>query len=394
MSGPRPPKRFRTWLRRIAVFVAAAVALVVLVVVIDGWRAFGKGAGGARKERMERSSQWQDGGSENPQPLYNDTWKMLTGIFNKSSFGSPEAPPPVITGDHTRFDAAPPSGLRITWLGHSTIVVEIDGRTILTDPVWSDRVSPVDWVGPARWYPPPISLEDLPPIDVVLVSHDHYDHLDYPTITAMAGWKSKFVVPLGVGAHLSYWGVADEQIVELDWWDRTSVADLEIVCAPARHASGRTLFDQNATLWASYALLGPKHRVYFSGDTGLFPGLADIGEQLGPFDVTMIESGAYGSAWPDWHLGPEQAVRAHQMVRGKLMMPIHWGLFDLAYHGWTEPAERVLAAADLAKVPIVIPKPGQSFEPASPPPVERWWPDVPWKTGEEDPIVATKMGAP
>jgi len=289
---------------------------------------------------------------------------------------------------------APSSGLRITWLGHSTLLLELDGHRILTDPVWGERTSPLTWIGPSRWYAPPLPLDQLPPVDAVLISHDHYDHLDYPTITKLADADTKFLAPLGVAEHLVYWGVPDSRIVELDWWDETTIGGLRIVCTPARHASGRTPFDQNETLWASYALVGPTHRVWFSGDTGLFPGLSVIGERLGPFDLTMIEAGAYGAAWPDWHLGPEQAVRAHEMVRGRVLLPVHWGLFDLAYHGWTEPIERVLLAADAAHVEVITPRPGQSIEPSAPPPRERWWPDVPWLTAAENPIVATKMDEP
>jgi L-ascorbate metabolism protein UlaG (beta-lactamase superfamily) len=316
---------------------------------------------------------------------------MITGLWSTSQVATPSDPLPVVTGDRSRFAAAPASGLRVTWFGHSSLLVEIDGRRVLVDPVWGPRASPLTWAGPGRWYEPPIALGELPVPDAVVISHDHYDHLDHSTIDAIRGWDTTFIAPLGVGAHLEYWGVPASRIRELDWWDRTRVQSLEIVCTPARHASGRTLIDQDATLWAGYALLGTTHRVYYSGDTGLFPAMRDIGDRLGPFDVTLIESGAYGSAWPDWHLGPEQAVAAHGMVHGRVMIPVHWGLFNLAYHGWTEPVERVLAAAELADATIVIPKPGESVEPTRSPPVVRWWPTLPWQTAAEAPIVATMM---
>jgi L-ascorbate metabolism protein UlaG (beta-lactamase superfamily) len=287
----------------------------------------------------------------------------------------------------------PPSGLRVTWLGHSTTLVEIDGHRVLTDPVWGERASPLPWLGPRRWYSPPLPLADVGSVDAVVISHDHYDHLDRATIVAIKDWPTTFVVPLGLGAHLAAWGVPEARIVELDWWDRTTVRGLTIVCTPARHASGRMIVDNDAKLWAGYAFLGDRHRVYFSGDTGLFPALREIGARLGPFDLTMIEVGQYNRAWPDWHIGPEQALRAHQWARGRLMMPIHWGLFRLAYHGWTEPVERLLVAAQTAGAHVVIPRPGQSFEPASPPPIERWWPALPWKTAAQDPIVSTQVEA-
>jgi L-ascorbate metabolism protein UlaG (beta-lactamase superfamily) len=246
-------------------------------------------------------------------------------------------------------------------------------------------------VGPDRWYPPPLPLDQLPEVDAVLISHDHYDHLDTPTIEALAKRDTTFIAPLGVGAHLELWGVPPERIVELDWWEDTKLGALTVTCTPARHASGRGLFDQNRTLWAGYALRSDKHRVFFSGDTGLFPAMKTIGDKLGPFDLTMIEVGAYDKAWPDWHIGPEQAIRAHGWLRGKVLLPIHWGLFDLAAHGWTEPIERVLVAAEAANVSVVSPRPGGSFEPSAPPTQERWWPEVPWETAEQHPIVSTKV---
>jgi len=389
----RPKRAWLRWVRRALAAAGLVLALFAAFTVVDGWRAFGTSAEGPRRARMERSPQWSanEGVFVNPEPLYNDWWGMLT--MSSSAYASPSSPIDAITPPPSRFATPPETGLRVTWLGHSTLLVEIDGHVVLTDPVWGERSSPVDWAGPARWYPPPIPLEALPELDAVVISHDHYDHLDYPTIAAMSGWDVPFIVPLGVGAHLAYWGVPEARILEVDWWDRIELGDLTIVCTPARHASGRVLIDKDDTLWASYALLGPQHRVYFSGDTGLFPALADIGARLGPFDLTMIEAGAYGSAWPDWHLGPEQAVTAHRMVSGRAMLPIHWGLFDLAYHGWTEPMERVLAAAAREGVTVLAPRPGASVEPEAAPALERWWPEVPWRTGAEDPIVATRMGS-
>jgi L-ascorbate metabolism protein UlaG (beta-lactamase superfamily) len=391
VDTPRKPRRIGRALRiagRVFLGLAALIVVLALVVVIDGWSAFGKAAEGARLSRMEASPQWDDGVFVNPQPLWND-W---LGMF---SFGSDQAVPevelPVVSGTRSRFAEPPPTGLRITWLGHSTTLIEIDGRRVLTDPVFGERSGPLTWAGPKRWYPPPIPLDELPEIDAVVISHDHYDHLDYPTMVRMKEWDTTFITPLGVGAHLAYWGIEESRIIELDWWDRTTIDDLEVVCVPARHASGRHLLDQDHTLWAGYALLGDAHRVYFSGDTGLFRGMRDIGERLGPFDVAMIEVGAYGQAWPDWHIGPEQAIRAMGMVRGEVFFPIHWGLFDLAFHGWTEPIERTMVAAEAANVRALAPKPGQSLEPTDPPPLERWWPDVPWQTAEAYPIVSTDV---
>jgi L-ascorbate metabolism protein UlaG (beta-lactamase superfamily) len=372
-----------SWLRRTgrgALRLAGAALLIGLTAGLGlGWTSFGRRATGARRTHMAASPEWQKDHFVNPQPLINDNRAMFIGLFRASPTTAPTAPLPVVTGGADRFRAPPPTGLRVTWFGHSSTLVEIDGRRVLTDPVWSDRASPLPGIGPRAWYPPPLALGDLPPIDAVVISHDHYDHLDRRTVEALKDGNATFVVPLGIGAHLAYWGIPEARIVELDWWQRTRVGDLEIVCTPARHASGRMVIDSDAKLWAGWALIGARHRVYYSGDTGLFPAMRDIGARLGPFDLTMIESGQYGRGWPDWHLGPEQAIVAHGLVRGRVMLPVHWGKFVLAYHGWTEPIERVLAAAAPAGATVLAPRPGQSVEPEAPPARERWWPDLPWK---------------
>jgi len=389
MALPRPSWRRRAL--RIVSWIAALGALVVVVILAQGWRAFGKAADGARRTRMERSPQWHGDHFENPQVIINDWTGMLGAMREASPHGEPSAPLPVVHVSRAALREPPASGLRVTWLGHSTTLIELDGKRFLTDPSWSERSSPLPWAGPKHWYGPPIALADLPPIDAVLISHDHYDHLDYETMVAMKDWDTRFVVPLGIGAHLVYWGIPESHIAELDWWESTKIGDVSVVCTPARHQSGR-LVPQGRTLWGSYALLGPAHRAYFSGDTGLFPGMTEIGTRYGPFDVTLIEVGQYHRTWPDWHIGPEQAVTAHRMLRGRLLFPIHWGQLTLAFHGWTEPIERVLAAASKAGVAVVAPKPGQRVEPASAPPVVRWWPQLAWETAADSPIVSSQVG--
>ena len=385
-------RRFLGWTLRLA---GAGLLIAMLLALALGWTAFGKRADGPRQARVAASPQWHDKSFVNPQPLINDSAKMLTGLFHSSPHTSPAGPLPVVRGDAARFRTPPGTGLRVTWFGHSTTLIEIDGQRVLTDPLWIERASPLPGVGPRAWYPPPLALDELPPIDAVVISHDHYDHLDQQTISAMRGerWqRTMFVVPLGIGAHLAYWGVPEARIVELDWWQQTRIGDLELTCTPARHASGRMVIDNDSKLWAGWAMRGARHRVYYSGDTGLFPAMREIGARLGPFDLTLIESGQYGRGWPDWHLGPEQAVRAHRLVRGRVMLPVHWGKLVLAYHGWTEPIERVLAAAAVSGVSVLAPRPGQSVEPEAPPARERWWPHVPWKTAAEEPIASTQTG--
>jgi L-ascorbate metabolism protein UlaG (beta-lactamase superfamily) len=338
---------------------------------------------------MRKSPEWQGSHFENPQPIVNDLWAAIVHQFTGGPNMEPTSPPSTVVVEPGRFATPPASGIRFTWLGHSTILLEIDGHRFLTDPVWSERVGPVDFAGPKRFFPPLLAIRDLPPLDAVLISHDHYDHLDYATIVALKDRAATFVCPLGVGAHLERWGVPVAKIIELDWWDSRRFGDLTLWAVPARHASGRMLFvDNGAKLWAGYAFIGASHRVYYSGDTGLFPALRTIGERLGPFDLTMIEIGQYDQAWPDWHLGPEQAIEAHRRVRGAVMLPVHWGLFALASHGWTEPIERALVAGRDAGAVVISPRPGRSVEPTVERPQERWWPSLPWRTATEYPIVA------
>jgi L-ascorbate metabolism protein UlaG (beta-lactamase superfamily) len=225
----------------------------------------------------------------------------------------------------------------------------------------------------------------------VVISHDHYDHLDYPTIRRLAQTNVPFYVPLGVGSHLEYWGVGPERIHEHQWWDESKLGDLTIACTPSRHFSGRSLVDRDKTLWASWAFVAPDVRVYFSGDTALFPGFKEIGERYGPFDATMMENGAYNQMWADVHLGPEQAIKAHKLVRGGLLIPVHWSMFDLGLHGWTEPIERILIAAKKEGVHVATLMPGESIEPKSPPPSKRWWPDRPFDPVEKAPIVSSHL---
>ncbi len=370
-----------------------ATVVFVAVAVADGWRAFGKRAEGARRARMEASPQYHEGTFSNPQPLWNDVWGSVTTMFAPNPHGDPRTAVPVVEVGRGRFATPPPSGLRVTWLGHSTTLIEVDGFRVLTDPVWGLRTAPLTWMGPKRWYAPPLPLKKLPQLDAIVLSHDHYDHLDYPTIRALKDVDTTWFAPLGVGAHLVYWGVPESRIVTVDWGDQKQLQKagrtLTVHCTASRHASGRQVLDQNATLWAGYALVGDTHRVFYSGDTGLFPGMKDIGAQLGPFDLTLVEVGAYNPAWPDWHLGPEQAVEAHTWLRGQAMLPIHWGLFNLASHGWTEPIERTLAEARRRGVRVLTPPPGGSVEPTRATKQPRWWPDVPWKKAHEVPIVAT-----
>lgn len=269
----------------------------------------------------------------------------------------------------------PSSGLRATWLGHSTVLIEIDGLRVLTDPVWGPRASPFQYIGPKRFQPVPVLLQGLPPLDVVLISHDHYDHLDYPTIRELALHEVPFVTSLGVGAHLEAWGVPPERITELDWWQSCTLpnADLTVTAAPSQHFSGRRLKVRNATLWSSLVIRSRRHAVFFSGDTGLTTEYATIRERLGPFDLVMLEVGAFHPSWGHIHLGPENALEALALLGGGAFLPVHWGTFSLAMHDWDQPAEALLSLGPKRGAQLVMPRLGEPVEPANADRVKPWW---------------------
>ena len=396
MSQPEQRKKRVRLPTSLGLVMMTVLIAVIVAILITSCEAFGGKPSGDRLERVQRSPQWHDDHFENPQLMYADTgsaWKAF--LFGPSTHGGkPDGPIPVVRNDGSAYAHPPASGLRLTWFGHASTLLEIDGTTVLIDPLWSDRASPVSWAGPKRWYPPLMALDDLPKVDVVLISHDHVDHLDYQTVTAMRQWKTVFVVPLGIGAHLSRWGIQDTRIVELDWWESTHIGALTLVATPARHASGRLQSKSKNTLWAGWAIVGPRHRVWYSGDTGFHGDLRLIGERFGPFDLTLIEAGQYDTNWPDTHLGPELAVEAHRLVRGKTLIPVHWALFQLAPHAWTEPVERVMAAARCYGVQVLAPRPGEIVESFNVRTTQAWWPQLPWRTAEQYPVMATKNGTP
>jgi L-ascorbate metabolism protein UlaG (beta-lactamase superfamily) len=344
-----------------------------------------------RRARVERSPQWHDGKFRNRLPRVDGPiWRAFGEFFfGGSKHRRPAVPIPWERRAAADYDAPPASGLRVTWLGHSTTLLEIGRARLLIDPVWAERASFVSFAGPKRFYPPPLPLAELPPIDAVVLSHDHFDHLDAALVRSLASRHLRWVVPLGVGDWLGKWGVRPSDVTELDWWESTTVASATLTATPARHFSGRGPGTTDRTLWCGWVVAADQRRVYYAGDTAMQDEFTEIGERLGPFDLTMIEVGAYDKLWPDVHLGPEQAVRAHRLVRGQAMLPLHWALFDLALHGWTEPMERVLVAAAREGVRVATPRPGGRVEPASLGAVERWWPDVPWQSAAEAPIRST-----
>jgi L-ascorbate metabolism protein UlaG (beta-lactamase superfamily) len=343
-------------------------------------KSLGARAEGERLERMLASPRWAGNGFRNMAPIragLRDPAAKMPSLSDFLCGGTRRVPTGPLPAQDPRenWQRKATSGLRATWLGHSTVVVEIDGARLLTDPVWGRRASPSQLAGPKRFQPVPVALNALPPIDAVLLSHDHYDHLCHPTVRALAKTNIPFVTSLGVGAHLQAFGVAPERITELDWWEshRIPGTNIEVTAAPSQHFSGRGLKDRNATLWSSLVMRGPQHKVFFSGDTGLTDEYTLIRDRLGPFDLVMLEVGAFHPAWGDIHLGPEHALQALQLLGGGAFLPVHWGTFSLAMHAWDEPAETLLSLAPKQGVPLIMPLLGQPVEPVQVDSVTPWW---------------------
>ncbi|MDH2429476.1 MBL fold metallo-hydrolase [Sphaerisporangium sp. TRM90804] len=330
---------------------------------------------GPRAARIRRSPQFADGVFRNPMPGETRVpsgppprffRELLTGREGRR----PSGPVPLAA---PRLGGPAADGLAVVWFGHASTLVEIEGRRVLFDPVWSTRVSPTRLVGPRRLHPVPVALAALPRVDAVVISHDHYDHLDLATVRALTrAQQAPFLVPLGIGAHLSRWGVPGDRVIELDWEEEAEVAGLRFTATAARHFSGRS-FSRNDTLWGSWAVAGPNRRVFYAGDSGYFDGYARIGADHGPFDLTLMPVGAYSPAWPDIHMDPEEAVEAHVRLGGELMLPVHWATFTLALHPWGEPVDRLWREAKARDVRVVVPRPGDRVDAGAPPAVDGWW---------------------
>ena len=322
------------------------------------------------------SPQFRDGKFRNVAPRrptgFLKTVALMWRIFTqKPDTTVPRAPIPVTPLDAVSLAAAPDASL--FRLGHSTLLLKLGGEFWLTDPVFSERASPVQWAGPKRFHAPPLGIAGLPPIKGVILSHDHYDHLDHAAILALAPKVEMFVAPLGVGDRLIEWGIDPAKVRQLDWWEQTTVAGVRLVATPAQHFSGRGLRDGNSTLWASWVILADGLRLFFSGDTGYHADFKTIGERLGPFDVTMLETGAYDAQWPEVHMQPEETLQAHLDLRGRWLMPVHNGTFDLAMHAWHEPFDRIHALAEANGVALATPGMGERLSLAQPQAGRRWW---------------------
>ena len=355
------------------VLLVIAAMLATSVVLVLQLPTFGGEISGERLARMQQSPQWHDGRFENTPPYRSrlDLWQNLRDYMGGQQ-REPEFAIPVLPLPPGSLQAPPVAGLRVIWFGHSTVLLEIDGVRILTDPVLSQRASPFQFLGPERMHPPPVPLARLEGIDAVVISHDHYDHLDMDTVRQLARGGTHFFVGLGIGAHLQRWGVPLAQIHEMDWWDKIDFKGVEIHCTPARHYSGRKSMD-NSTLWSSWMLRSAAYGVYYSGDTGYGPHFGAIRKRLGVPDLALMKIGAYGHSWLDIHMSPEQAVQADQDLGSPVVLPVHWATFNLSYHAWVEPIERALAAARAAGVQVVTPRIGEPYTPGQPFQSQHWF---------------------
>ena len=364
------------------VLIVICLLMATSAGMLSGCTTFGGKVTGERLQRAQATGNFRDGRFFNTIPqtpaksaLY---WDYLVEQFSGDQVRLPPGPVPVVALRPSDINGPVPPGLRFAWLGHASVYLEIDGARLLVDPVFSEYAAPFAGLGPKRFHPPPIALADLPPIDAVMISHDHYDHLDMPTIQHLAKEGARFFVPLGVGAHLERWGVGESQIVELEWGQARTVGAVQIICTPSRHYSGRQIFDQKATFWSSWAMVGPQNRVYYSGDTGFSDHFEKTGRRLGPFDLSIIKVGSYGpgASWFDIHMFPEDAVRAHQALRADQMLPVHWATFNMAFHAWDEPIIRTLAAAGKRGVSVLTPRIGQMIDPHQTFEPDAWWESV------------------
>ncbi len=366
----------------IAILLAGLIILLGLIgfMFIKLSPQFGGKPSQARVEIFQTSANYRDGIFHNEIPTSMDMgFKKFISILKDYIVGvpnnAPKKPLPVLPIDSLDIVNRPDSITRITWFGHSAFLLEIEGKNILIDPMFGSTPAPHPWLGRSRFTNGlPIAIEKLPQIDAVIFSHDHYDHLDYGSIMKLKAKVKQFYTPLGVGTHLEAWGIPNETIHELNWWEEIRHEDLIFKCAPARHFSGRAFSDRFSTLWASWIIEGSGHNIFFSGDSGYGPHFKTIGDKYGPFDFAMLECGQYDERWRSIHMMPEETVQAAVDTRSKIFMPIHWGAFVLALHTWKDPIERVTKKAREMGVPISTPKIGQPIILQQPQkPDGRWW---------------------
>ncbi|MEW7281219.1 MBL fold metallo-hydrolase [Aquimarina sp. 2201CG1-2-11] len=356
------------------------ILVIAYFLFVNFYPSFGGDVNKERQALYQHSEQFKNGKFVNKKdvpkdPSFSDMLKISRKFFfEKVESGRPENELVVQKIDSTAI-AAYDQGTRLIWFGHSSFLLQIEGQNILIDPMFGEVPAPHPWLGGKRFHKElPIEIAQLPKIDAVIISHDHYDHLDYESIKKLQHKVGAYYLPLGVGVHLEAWDIASDQISEMDWWQETTFKNLQLVCTPAQHFSGRKFDNGQSTLWASWVIKSDRTNLFFSGDSGYGPHFKQIGEQYGPFDFAMMECGQYNTMWPDIHMFPEETAQAGIDVQAKAMMPIHWGAFKLALHSWTDPIERVKKKAKELQLPLVTPQIGEPIVIDSlPKPNTVWW---------------------
>lgn len=323
-------------------------------------------------DRIKEAKNFKDGKFKNIEEMSKEAeFKLDTMVsFFKAKETKPTEP---IKVQKLNNELDESEGLKVVWFGHSTLLLQLDDKKILLDPMLSKVPSPVPFIGGKRFSEElPIDIDNFPKLDAIVISHDHYDHLDYETVKKLKDRTEKFYAPLGVAAHLKRWGVEDSKIVELNWWESSKFDNISFTATPSQHFSGRGLTNRNSTLWCSWVIKSDKYNLFFSGDSGYHKEFKEIGEKYGPFDLTLMECGQYNEAWSQIHMMPEETVQAHIDVKGKILMPIHWGAFKLSIHPWYEPIERAMKAADKERIAVISPKIGEVLDMTDPKNIE-WW---------------------
>lgn len=360
-------------------FASLIVLLIVSAVAIPKIAPqFGGNVKGKHLERIKQSPNFRNDrfynlvetkmNGENGS-MWKAAWKFLKGGDNRE----PDDTLSTIQFSKENF-ISDTNAFHFTWFGHSTVLVKIGGKNLLIDPIFSNHASPFSFFGPQAFpYSYQYSLDDLPRLDAVIITHDHYDHLDYETFIELKDRVSLFFVPLGVSAHLIKWGVSEEQIIELDWWNESTFDKITLACVPMRHFSGRGMGDRYSTLWAGWVIKSGNHSIIHTGDSGYGDHFKEIGEKYGPFDLAMVECGQYNENWPNIHMMPEETVQASIDLNAKYLLPIHWGRFNLALHAWTDPIDRATLEAEIKNVNLISPVVGELVSLHPPIPTKHWW---------------------
>lgn len=358
-------------MKRICLGILTATTLLGVVAGLAAYAATGQYPTKEQRKMYRNSENYHDDAFVNATPvnLKMDSGMLSTAVRFFMADNKPKQPLPVEPLSANDFSQIP-EDLQVVWLGHSSTILDIDGIRLLVDPVF-DNASPVPFTI-RRFQEAPIKRDDLPSINAVVISHDHYDHLEMKTVKALIPKVPMFIVPLGVGAHLQKWGCPTDKIIELDWWDSHAVNDVQIIATPTRHFSGRTMRNRNKTQWASFVFKGPRNRAFYSGDGGYDDRFKKIGNRFGPFDLTIMESGAWDKEWPDVHMFPKESVKAHRELGGKHMLPVHWGAYDLAFHKWDTPIRQVVKHAATEGVTLLTPRMGEKCIPGKSL-SETWW---------------------